>query len=81
MVNGRNEMLDNVKSELIFLESMQKSALETIESQQERVNEAHAKIRKAHQLIDRFEQKTEMCLKLQAALEEFGEGMESLKAL
>ncbi|KKK47029.1 hypothetical protein LCGC14_3159300 [marine sediment metagenome] len=80
MVNGRNEMLDNVKSELIFLESMRKSTLDTIEFQQERIIEAHAKIREAHQLMDRFEQKTEMCLKLQAALEEFGEGTETLKA-
>ena len=81
MVNGRDAMMENIEAELKSLDSMRESGIKNIEHAAEQVRVAQCKYREANELQARFEQRTEMCLKLLSALEEFGEGMETLKAL
>lgn len=81
MVNGRDKVLESVEAELTFLDSMRKSGHENIEYAAQAVLAAEDKLKTENALQTRFEQRTDMCLKLKNALEEFGAGMESLKAL
>lgn len=80
MVNGLDTMMDSIKSELTRLDSMKTTGNENIEIQKNNVGASQEKLKEAHEMMGRFEQKTEMCWKLQSALEEFGAGLESLKA-
>lgn len=81
MVNGREEMMNSVKSELTFLDSMRKTGIENIEYAKTECDAAQAILTKAHELQARFEHRTEMCWKLQEALESYGSAMEALEAL
>lgn len=80
MVNGRDTMMKSIESELISIDSMRKAGIKNIKYAQDRVNGAQANLREVNELQARLEQQTEMCWKLQNALEEFGAGLESLKA-
>ena len=78
MINGRNTMLESIQNELKFLKSMRESSMETIEVHQKNVTMYQTKLREAHQLMDRFEKRTEMCWALVRALNEFQEGLNTL---
>ena len=78
MIDGRDKMLDNVENELRFLTSMRISALEGIALHEKLIDEHTIKLAEAHELMDRFEQRTEMVVKLQESLNDFQAGLDAL---
>ena len=78
MINGRDTMLESIQNELRFLKSMRESSMESIEENQKNVTMYQTKLREAHQLMDRFEKRTEMCWALVRALDEFQDALDAL---
>ena len=78
MINGRDVMLDSVKTELTFLKKMRQSALDNIAMQEKLIEMNRTKLLEANELMERFEQRTEMCWKLSNSLNDFQAGLDAL---
>ena len=78
MINGRDEMKENIATELRFLKSMTDSAQDSIEIQCKLIDINEAKLKEAELLLDRFNKRTLMCYHLQKALESFDMGLDDL---
>ena len=78
MINGRDEMLENVNKELTFLKKMRQSALDNIAMQEKLIEMNRTKLLEANELMERFEQRTEMCWKLSNSLNDFQAGLDAL---
>ena len=78
MINGRDEMLENVNKELTFLKKMRQSTLDNIAMQEKLIEMNRTKLLEANELMERFEQRTEMCWKLSNSLNDFQAGLDAL---
>ena len=78
MINGRDVMLDSVKTELTFLKKMRQSALDNIAMQEKLIEMNRTKLCEAHDMMARFEQRADMCCKLQESLNDFQAGLDAL---